>query len=64
MYGRYQHQIAHYLAIYDQYGNEIGCAANQQNSGVYTDRDGYLYNFNTGTYYPRQLVRMVSRGWF
>ena len=56
VYGNYQHQIAHYTAIYDANGNEIGCAANQSNSGVYTDRDGYLYNMNTGTYYPRSYT--------
>lgn len=62
VYGAYQHQVAHWLAIYDAYGNEIGCAANQSNSGVYTNRDGYLYNYNTGTYYPRPTVRVLYRG--
>lgn len=61
IYGNYQHQIAHYIAIYDQNGNEIGCAANQSNSGVYTNRDGYLYNYNTGTYYPRTFTRVMYR---
>jgi hypothetical protein len=60
VYGRFQHQIAHYAM------NAAGtaCLADQSNSGVYTNRDGYLYNYNTGTYYPRQLVRQISKGWF
>jgi hypothetical protein len=63
VYGGSQHHVAHYIMLYNQYGQEIGCAANQSNSGVYTDRDGYLYNFNTGTFYPRSTTRALSRGW-
>jgi hypothetical protein len=63
IYGAYQHQVAHYIMIYNQYGQEIGCAADQSNSGVYTDRSGYLYNYNTGTYYPRTLTRATYFTW-
>jgi hypothetical protein len=59
-YGRYQHHVAHYAMLYDSNGNEIGCAANQQNSGVYTDRAGYLYNYNTGTYTKRIIMRQLT----
>ncbi|HUS27952.1 MAG TPA: ADYC domain-containing protein [Kofleriaceae bacterium] len=55
VYNGTQHQIAHYTMVYNNYGQPIGCAANQQNSGVYTNRAGYLYNYNDGTFYPRQL---------
>ena len=60
IYGRYQHQVAHYIMIYNSSGAEIGCAADQSNSGVYTDRSGYLYNFNTGTFYGRTLTRATT----
>jgi hypothetical protein len=61
VYGTYQHDVAQYLAIYDNYGNPIGCAANQSNSGVYTNRSNYLYNLNNGEFHPRIFTRSHVR---
>jgi hypothetical protein len=58
MYNGSQHQVAHYIMM----PNGLGCAADQSYSGVYTDRAGYLYNDNTGTYYPRAPTRALSSG--
>jgi len=61
VYNGTQHQVAHYIMINTPYGT-TACAADQSNSGVYTDRSGYLYNYNTGTYYPRTYTRVLSKG--
>ena len=53
--GGYQHDVATYNMLYNAQGQPYACSANQRGNGVYTDRDGYLYNLNDGTYYPRQF---------
>jgi hypothetical protein len=58
VYNGSQHAVAHYIMM----ANGLGCAADQSFSGVYTDRSGYLYNDNTGTFYPRNPVRALSSG--